>query len=104
MSGGQGMIQDLEAAGVNMKLMSVPKASNSGPLSGQTIVVTGTLTKFTRDEIKELIHQHGGKASDSVSKKTSFVVAGADAGSKLTKAQELGVPVLTEEEFESRLA
>ena len=70
---------------------------------GQTIVVTGTLTKFTRDEIKELIHQHGGKPSDSVSKKTSFLVAGENAGSKLAKAQELGIPVLSESDFEAKL-
>ena len=65
--------------------------------------MTGTLAKFSRDQIKELIHDHGGKSSESVSKKTSFVVAGENAGSKLTKARELGVPVLTEEEFFAKL-
>ena len=72
-------------------------------LAGQTIVVTGTLQRFTRDGIKELIVQNGGKASGSVSKKTSFVVAGENAGSKLTKAQDLGIDVLTEDEFMNRL-
>jgi len=68
-------------------------------LLGKTIVVTGTLRNFSRDAIKELIHQQGGKASGSVSKKTNFVVAGEEAGSKLDKAKELGVKVLTEDEF-----
>jgi DNA ligase (NAD+) len=62
-------------------------------------VVTGTLTKFTRDEIKEFIVAHGGEAAGSVSKKTDYVVAGEEAGSKLDKARELGVKVLTEAEF-----
>ena len=69
------------------------------PLAGQTVVVTGTLPTLERDEIEELILKLGGKAAGSVSKKTSFVVAGEDAGSKLDKAKELGVPVLTEGEF-----
>jgi NAD-dependent DNA ligase len=68
-------------------------------LAGKTIVVTGTLEKFDRQEIEQLIIKLGGKASGSVSKKTSFVVAGENAGSKLDKAKELGVKVLTEEEF-----
>jgi DNA ligase (NAD+) len=68
-------------------------------LSGKTIVVTGTLSRLTRDEAKELIREHGGRASGSVSKNTDFVIAGEEAGSKLTKAQELGVPILTEGEF-----
>ena len=71
----------------------------SDKLAGKTIVVTGTLTTLTRNEIKELIENNGGKATGSVSKKTSYLVAGEAAGSKLTKAQELGVPVLTEQEF-----
>jgi DNA ligase (NAD+) len=68
-------------------------------LAGATLVVTGTLDRFTRDEIHALIEREGGKASGSVSKKTSYLVAGREAGSKLEKAQKLGVPVLTEDEF-----
>lgn len=62
-------------------------------------MLTGTLERFTRDEAGEMIEQLGGKVSGSVSKKTSYVVAGEAAGSKLKKANELGIPVLTEEEF-----
>ena len=65
---------------------------------------TGTLTKYSRDEIKELIEQNGGKASSSVSKKTDYVLAGEEAGSKLAKAQELGVKVINEEEFDGLIA
>ena len=61
--------------------------------------MTGTLVRFKRDEIAELIRKHGGKSASSVSKKTDYVVAGTEAGSKLTKAAELGVPVLTEDQF-----
>jgi DNA ligase (NAD+) len=68
-------------------------------LAGKTVVVTGTLTRFSRDEIHRLIEREGGKAAGSVSSKTSYVVAGESAGSKLDKAKSLGVPVLTEEEF-----
>ncbi len=69
------------------------------PLAGQTFVVTGTLEKFDRPEIEALIVKLGGKASGSVSKKASFLIAGENAGSKLAKAKELGVSVLTEAEF-----
>jgi DNA ligase (NAD+) len=68
-------------------------------LAGKTVVVTGTLTRFSREEIHRLIEREGGKAAGSVSSKTSYVVAGESAGSKLDKAKSLGVPVLTEEEF-----
>lgn len=69
----------------------------SAALAGMTIVVTGTLPNYSREEIQDLIEKNGGKSSGSVSKKTSYVVAGEAAGSKLTKAQSLGVPVLTEQ-------
>ena len=72
--------------------------------SGKTFVLTGSLASFTRDEAEALIESFGGKASSSVSKKTSYVIAGEEAGSKLTKAQSLGVPVLTEDEFKEMLA
>ena len=65
-------------------------------LAGKTVVLTGTLPTLGRDEAKDMLEAAGAKVSGSVSKKTSYVVAGAEAGSKLTKAQELGVPVLDE--------
>ncbi len=68
-----------------------------------TIVLTGTLRQLTRSQAEELITKHGGKTSSSVSKKTSFVLAGENAGSKLTKAQSLEVPVLSEEDFLTRI-
>ena len=71
----------------------------AGRLVGKTLVVTGSLTRFKREEIAELIRKHGGRSSSSVSKKTDYVVAGTDAGSKLAKAEELGVKVLTEDQF-----
>jgi len=72
-------------------------------LQGKTLVVTGTLQKFTRDQIKELIARHGGRAASGVSSKTDYLVAGEKAGSKLAKAEKLGVTVLGEEEFEALL-
>ena len=72
--------------------------------AGKTFVLTGSLTSFTRDEAEAVIESFGGKASSSVSKKTSYVVAGEEAGSKLTKAQSLGVPILTEDEFKDMIA
>jgi DNA ligase (NAD+) len=87
-----------------LKLTQDPKQAPPGVdganLSGKTFVVTGTLQRYSRDEIEELIKALGGKAAGSVSKKTSYVVAGESAGSKLDKARKLGVTVLTEDEFE----
>jgi len=95
------LLAKLRAAGVTM--VGERKTEQAqGPLLGMTVVVTGTLTRWGRKEIEELIQQLGGKASGSVSRKTSFVLAGEAAGSKLAKAQELGVPVLSEEEFLAR--
>ncbi len=90
------LIEKLRAHGVNF---TGEKTAKSDLLSGKTIVATGSLTLYTRKEINDLIESLGGKASGSVSKKTSYVVAGENAGSKLQKAAELGIPVLTEEEF-----
>ena len=90
------ILKRLEAAGVNTVMQS-DVVDNS--LAGKTLVVTGTMRTMKRDEIEELIRRHGGKAAGSVSKKTDYVIAGEAAGSKLTKAQSLGVAVLTEEEF-----
>jgi DNA ligase (NAD+) len=75
-------------------------AASSGALAGKTLVVTGTLSKYKRNEIEELITQHGGRASGSVSSKTDYLVAGAEAGSKLEKATKLGVKVISEDDFE----
>ena len=90
------MIERLRAAGVNFVCKT---EITDRRFEGRTFVLTGALTRFTREEATEQIERFGGKASGSVSKKTSFVVAGENAGSKLRKANELGIPVLTEEEF-----
>ena len=90
------LVHRLADAGVNMQWKGEPKGDK---LAGKTLVVTGTLETLSRNEAEALIVKNGGKASGSVSKKTAYVVAGAAAGSKLTKAQALGVPVLTEQEF-----
>ena len=94
------IIRRLQEKGVNMQYTS---SVESDVLKGRTIVVTGTLPTLSRDEAEKLILDNGGKASSSVSKKTSYVVAGEAAGSKLRKAQELNIPVLTEDEFLSML-
>ena len=90
------LIDRLREAGVNM---TAAEQGSDRRFEGMTFVLTGTLEKFTRDEASEMIEDRGGKSSGSVSKKTTYVVAGEAAGSKLRKAQELGIPVLTEEEF-----
>jgi DNA ligase (NAD+) len=98
---GKTTVEQLREAGVLMEATepAVPPAGNQ--LEGKSIVVTGTLHKYSRDEIHELIQSHGGRASSSVSKKTDYVVAGEKAGSKLAKAKKLGIHVLSEDEFES---
>jgi DNA ligase (NAD+) len=83
---------------------TTPGALDTGPLSGKTLVVTGTLSGWDRTEAEEAIRAAGGKAAGSVSKNTSYLVAGEGAGSKLAKATELGVPVLDEEGFRKLLA
>ncbi|MCE5303909.1 MAG: NAD-dependent DNA ligase LigA [Planctomycetaceae bacterium] len=98
---GQKTIDDLKSQGVGMEAAANPGGLRR--LEGKTLVVTGTLEHFNRDEIESLIVQHGGRAASSVSKKTDYVVAGANAGSKLAKAQQLGVPVLSEAEFRQLL-
>ena len=94
------LIRRLADAGVNM---SAQEQGSDRRFAGMTFVLTGALERFTRDEASALIEERGGKASGSVSKKTTYVVAGENAGSKLKKANELGVHVLTEEEFEQML-
>ncbi|MFN3151167.1 NAD-dependent DNA ligase LigA [Bremerella sp.] len=96
---GQETIEDLQGVGVSMEVAQRGEDAGPAVFDGMTFVVTGTLEKFTRDEIEELIRARGGKASGSVSKKTSYVVAGDKAGSKLEKAQALGVTVLNEQQF-----
>lgn len=102
---GIGIVEQLRQFDLNFgePVAAVETDGDAQLLSGQTIVVTGTLSRFSRDEIKEMIRNHGGKASGSVSKNTDFVVAGEKAGSKLTKAEELGITVLSEDEFLAKL-
>jgi len=93
------VIEQLRAAGVRWKEGAPARAATSGPFAGKIVVLTGTLAAMTRDEAKERIEAGGGRITGSVSKKTDFVVAGTEAGSKLDKANELGVKVLDEEQF-----
>ena len=93
------MISKLKQAGVNMNINEKEEMDNR--FEGKTFVLTGSLSKYTRDEASNLIERFGGKTSSSVSKKTDYVLAGEDAGSKLIKAQTLGITILTEEEFEN---
>jgi DNA ligase (NAD+) len=93
------VIEQLRAAGVAWKEGARAQSATAGPFAGKIVVLTGTLGRMTRDEAKERIEAAGGKVTGSVSKKTDFVVAGSEAGSKLDKAQELGVAVLDEEKF-----
>lgn len=92
----QKLIADFKAAGVNMK---AEDTHIDNRFSGKTFVLTGTLTKYTRSEASRIIENYGGKASSSVSKKTDYVLAGEAAGSKLTKAAELGIKIINEDEF-----
>lgn len=93
------VIAELRRHGVHWPAIAARKASTEGPLTGKTFVLTGTLDSMSRDQASDRIAALGGKVSGSVSKKTSYVVAGTDAGSKLKKAQELGVEVLDEQTF-----
>ncbi len=92
----QTVLAKLKRAGVWPRQEAAASTAVSDSLSGLTFVITGTLPTFSRDDAKAFIQSHGGKATDSVSKKTSYVVAGESPGSKLAKAQELGVPILDE--------
>lgn len=95
------LIDELESLGVNTKRLEseLPKAAGSGLLGGKSFLFTGSLSKMTRDEAEALVEEHGGKNLSAVSKNLNFLVAGEKAGSKLEKAQKLGLTVLTEDEF-----
>ncbi len=90
------MIERMREYGVNMQSREQPLGSK---FQGMTVVITGTLPTLGRKDAAEMIEAQGGKVSGSVSKKTTMLLAGENAGSKLTKAQELGIQVITEEEF-----
>jgi len=92
------LIKRLKDAGVNTEDTNIDEISDER-FAGKTFVLTGKLENFTREEAQDLIEKFGGKVSGSVSKKTSYVLAGEEAGSKLTKAQELGIQILSEQEF-----
>jgi DNA ligase (NAD+) len=97
------MIERLRAAGLDL---TAPKRERApaGPLAGKTLVLTGTLPALTREEATELIVAAGGKVTSAVSKKTNYVVAGDEAGSKLAKAESLGVPIIDEAGLRDLLA
>ena len=95
------LIKKLKAVGVNTSMKEEENIDNR--LEGKTFVLTGTLVEYTRQEATDLIEKMGGKTSSSVSKKTDYVLAGEEAGSKLTKAQDLGITILTEEEFKKMI-
>ena len=95
------LITRLENYGVNMQ--SLEEESSDLRFDGKIFVLTGALEKFSRKEAEEIIEKFGGKTSSSVSKKTTYVLAGEDSGSKLIKAQELGITVISENEFEEMI-
>ena len=96
------VVEQLRAAGVTWP-EGAPQMNVVSSLAGKTFVLTGTLPQLTREEAREMIEAHGGKVAGSVSKKTDYVVAGTEAGSKLTKAQELGVTILDEQTLKTLL-
>lgn len=100
----QKVLQKLKEAGVNMAQEIVASPAEDLPLSGQTVVISGTLPEMSREEATRLIQRNGGKVTGSVSKKTTFLLAGENAGSKLAKAESLGIPVLTLEELQEKLS
>jgi DNA ligase (NAD+) len=101
---GEGVLEDLADAGVEAELPEPRDAAAAGPLTGKTVVVTGTIEGFSREGAESAVRAAGGKPAGSVSKKTDYVVAGEGAGSKLAKAQELGIPVLDADGFRRLLA
>lgn len=101
---GNARYRSLAEAGVNMKSLTYGESRSDGKLTGVTFVITGTLPSMSREEAKSLIEANGGKCSGSVSKKTSYLLAGDAAGSKLTKARELGVKIISESDLNEMLA
>ena len=95
------LINRLKQAGVNMNYLK--EESGDERFYGKTFVLTGSLDKYTREEASKIIEDFGGKTSSSVSKKTSYLIAGEDAGSKLKKAKELGVKIISEDEFDAMI-
>ena len=96
------LVQRLKDAGVNLQTSNEDEMLDER-FVGKAFVLTGTLEKYTRDEAKKIIESYGGKVTGSVSKKTNYVLAGEEAGSKLTKAQELGIEIITENDFEKMI-
>lgn len=101
---GTGVLDDLVSLGIKTTADGASQQMLGDQLAGKSVVVTGTLTKYKRDEIEDLIERHGGKASSSISRKTDYLVAGEKAGSKLAKAESLGVKVISEDEFEQLIS
>src|SRR5439155_5446855 len=109
---GEEALRDLDEAGVEAELPpprpagATPAAASAatGPLAGKTVVVTGTIEGFSREEAEQAVRDAGGKPAGSVSKKTDYVLAGPGAGSKLAKAEELEIPVLDPQGFAKLLA
>ena len=99
----KGIVEELKDIGLNMKYTG-EKVINNEAFAGKTFVITGSLEIFTREEAEEKIELLGGKTSSSVSKKTSAVIVGTNPGSKLAKAQDLGIEIWTEKEFEQKLS
>jgi DNA ligase (NAD+) len=99
---GRKTMEELGELGVKLTQDVPPRKAKAegADLTGKTFVVTGTLSRYSREGIEEVIRERGGKAAGSVSKATSYVIAGEKAGSKLEKARALGIPVLTEDEFD----
>jgi DNA ligase (NAD+) len=98
------LVQRLREAGVNVESQQPPvDVIAPGPLAGKTFVLTGTLPSLSRDEARKMIEELGGKVAGSVSKKTTYVVAGEEAGGKLQRAEQLGIPILDEAGFRERI-
>ena len=96
------ILDKLKDAGVNMD-SKINESKKDDRFAGKTFVLTGTLPTLTRDQASEIIQSYGGKVSGSVSKKTAYVLAGEEAGSKLVKAQNLGIAIISEDEFKDMI-